>query len=131
MATKKSELEAIDLSDFDYKNLTGESFKRYVEIVGDRNFRVANEETGKRIPVNGKLKGDEMRHFSLYNVEVIRRTRYEGVQGSPVDFVGVKIKNETPINTTLIPVKTAIELNAQIVNAHAVAGHGRYYLLKK
>jgi hypothetical protein len=40
-------------------------------------------------------------------------------------MVGIDIPNPKPLHTTRIDVKTALELNAQLINSK------RYYLLKK
>jgi predicted transcriptional regulator len=128
---KKGPNEALDLTKFDYKNLTGKKFKEYVELVGDRSLIQIDEETGAESHVPGSLKQDDSYDFELYPVEVVMKQRFPGVQGSPSDFNGVKIKNATPEHTTRIPIRHALEYNAQILNAHSRAGHGKYYLLKK
>lgn len=123
---------AIDLSGFDYKNLVGEDFKRYAGIVGDRCFTEFDADTGEeKRGITGTLKLEELHVFCLYRVDVVRKQRFPGMRNSPVDFKGVKVKNDTPVHTTKIPVKNALEHNAQIENAHSIAGHGKYYLLKK
>jgi hypothetical protein len=121
----------LDLSKFDYKNLTGESFKDYVHLVGDRSYVEVDREEGTEKPVVGQLKANDMYDFQLHKVDVVMKVRFPGVAGSPSDFNGIKVKSETPELITRIPVKTALELNAQIMNAHSRAGHGKYYLLKK
>jgi hypothetical protein len=121
----------LDLSKFDYKNLTGESFKEYVKLVGDRSYVEVDREEGTESPVVGLLKENDMYDFQLHKVDVVMKVRFPGVKDSPMDFNGVRVKNETPELITRIPVKTALELNAQIMNAHSRAGHGKYYLLKK
>lgn len=124
--------EKIDLSEFNYKNLTGESFEKYVDIVGDRSVTVIDKETGKEsLGRSGKLQENENFTFELYKVESVMKVRFPGVKDSPSDFVGVKVKDDKPIQTTKIPIKVAHELNSQILNAHSRAGNGRYYLLKK
>jgi hypothetical protein len=128
---KATTAEEIDLSVFDYKNLTGEDFKNYVEIAGDRSYRIVDRETGEEKPVIGLLREDQMHDYELYRVEVVMRPRYPGVKDTPIDFNGVKTRTEKPDQRTRITVKSALELNAQILNAHSRAGHGRYYLLKK
>lgn len=121
----------LDLSDFDYHNLTGDKFKKYVELAGDRSYRVVDKETGEETPIVGDLKENDIYTFVLHKVDVVMKPRFPGVKDTPMDFNGIKIKTDKPEHTTRIPVKTAHELNAQILNAHSRAGHGKYYLLKK
>lgn len=120
-----------DLSEFDYKNLTGKSFRKYVELVGDRSYHEIDEETGAEKEVTAKLRDNDHYVFELYSVDVVMKVRFPGVKDSPNDFNGVKVKNDKPIHQTNIPVHMALEYNRQILNAHSRAGHGRYYLLKK
>jgi hypothetical protein len=121
----------LDLSKFDYKNLTGESFKEYVKLVGDRSYLEVDREEGTEKPVIGMLKENDMYDFQLHKVDVIMKDRFPGIAGTPKDFNGIRVKSDQPEMVTRIPVKTALELNAQIMNAHSRAGHGKYYLLKK
>lgn len=129
---KPAEDNKIDLSEFDYKNLVGDSFRKYIGIVGDRAYTDFNKDTGTEIKgVNGTMKLEEMAVFCLYRVDVVRVQRFPGMKDTPIDFRGVKVKDEKPVHTTKIPVRIALENNAQIENAHSIAGHGKYYLLKK
>jgi hypothetical protein len=123
--------DELDLSSYDYKNLVGKAFKEYVSLTGDRSFIEFDKETGKEIPVVGQLRQDDHYDFSLFRVDVVRKERFPGIKGTPIDFIGVKVKSDTPDHTTRIPVRMALEYNMQILNAHSVAGHGKYYLLKK
>jgi hypothetical protein len=72
-----------------------------------------------------------MYDFELYAVRPVRVERYPGLKDSPVDFVGLTLRNTTPEHKTRIPVKIAKEYNGQILNQHSIAGHGKYYLLAK
>lgn len=121
--------DSLDLSEFNYKKLTGDSFKKYVELVGDRSYKEIVE--GEERPVRAKLLENDSYDFELYKAKPIRKARYTGVAGSPMDYIGLEIINDTPIHTSRMPVKNAQELNAQILNQHSIAGHGKYYLLKK
>jgi hypothetical protein len=56
--------------------------------------------------------------------------RFPGMKDSPWDYVGLIAEGKT-LHTTRIPLKTALEHNRQILNAHSRAGHGKYYFLKK
>lgn len=119
------------LAGIDYGNLKGEAFKKYVSLVGDRSFVVLDEETGQEKQVVGQLRQDQELVFEQYRAKPVRRPRYIGVKDSPIDFVGIELVNTKPEHTTKIPVKVALEFNAQILNQHSIAGHGRYYLLAK
>lgn len=128
---------ADELKQFDYKpastqgQFRGDAFKKYVELVGDTSFVVVDEETGQALPVRGKLQLEKMYDFQLFKAKPVRKVRYVGVPESPVDYIGIEIVNDTPIHTTRISVQDALLYNAQIMNAHSIAGHGKYYLLKK
>jgi hypothetical protein len=119
----------LDLSEFDYKQLKGESFKKYAELVGDAAFRNIDE-NGEEKPVPGTLLADKEYDFHQFRVRPIFKIRFPGVKDSPKDFVGMELVNDVPIHTTRISVKTARSLNAQITNEHSRA-NGKYYLLKK
>jgi hypothetical protein len=122
--------EELDLSGFDYKNLTGEKFKEYIRMVGDRSYLEKNDE-GNYVPVNGSLLQEEKYDFVLLPARPIMVARFPGMENTPFDYIGLKAKDTEPIHTTRIPVKTALEHNAQIVNQHSRAGHGKYYFLKQ
>ncbi len=96
----------LDLGQFNYKGLTGENFKRYEEFVN-------------------QLMLHDHYTFEVYKVEPVILDRYPGLEGTPKDFSGIRIVNDTPIHKTHITVKIAKEMNAQVRNT------GRYYLLKK
>jgi len=91
---------------FSYKNLTGEEWKRYQEHVAS-------------------LPWSNLIDFAQYKAEEVRQERYPGLPGSPWDTVGIRIINDTPINTTRITTQTAAELNKQLPNSR------RIYLLKQ
>ncbi len=119
----------LKLSKFNYKTLIGEQFKEYVKLVGDRSFKEIVD--GVEKGVIGQLKENDLYDFELYKAKPVMMARYVGVPNSPLDFVGITIVNDTPEYSTRIPVKVALLHNAQILNAHSRAGHGKYYLLKK
>lgn len=122
--------DELDLEGFDYKNLTGEKFKEYVRLVGDRSYQEKND-VGKYVPVNGSLLLEEKYDFVLLPAQPVMVARFPGMENTPWDYIGVKAKGTDPIHTTRISVKTALEYNAQIINQHSRAGHGKYYFLKK
>ena len=127
----KSESGMPDLSGFDYSNLTGDKFKEYAGIAGDRAISFFNSETGEESKgIIGQLKDHDVYYFELYKVTPVFKVRFPGVQNSPKDFSGVKTKTDRPESTTRITVKIANELNAQIENEHSRV-NGKYYLLKK
>ncbi len=126
-----NQLIRAQLQTFDYSKLTGESFKKYCLLVQS-------------------LGREDKYDFELYHVEVIRRERYRGVKDTPMDTVGFRMKNTTPINRTRIPVKHALEMNGRVESFLDEQGepldsgfetigcqldhngvNGRYYLLKK
>ncbi len=117
-----------NVSKYDYRNLTGKSFKDYVTMVGDRNYGVFDEETGHVSAVVPKLKENQMYDFAEYAVDVVMKDRFPGMAGSPRDFNGVKIKGDV-LKVTRIPLYMAHEMNAQILNAHSLSGKGKYLLL--
>jgi hypothetical protein len=120
----------LNLSQFNYEGLTGESFKEYVSLVGDRSFIELNDE-GRATPVTGKLMLQDKYDFVLLPAVPVMKVRYPGVKDSPIDYVGIKAKTLQPIHKTRIPVSAALEYNAQIINQHSRAGHGKYYFLAK
>lgn len=123
---------SLDLSRFNYEEeIKGSDFKEYIELVGDRAAAFEWDDFGNPLPVRGKLQLGELYDFELYRVEVLRAVRYKGVKDSPIDWIGIRVKDRKPVHSTRISVATAIEYNAQILNAHSIAGHGKYYLLKK
>lgn len=132
-ASKKAESpnDDLDLKGFDYSNLVGKKFKEYVELVGDRCFVSFDPETGKVEPVNGQLQTNKSFDFECYKAAPVMKERFPGMKDTPVDFIGITLKNTTPEFTTRMSVANAIELNGQILNPHSRAGFGKYYLLKK
>lgn len=123
--------DALELEKFDYNNLTGPAFKEYVQLVGDRCFVIFDSETGEEKSVTGKLQQNEVFDFQQFRAQPVFKARFPGMKDTPNDFNGIKLKNTTPEHTTRMSVATALEMNSQILNQHSVAGHGRYYLLKK
>jgi hypothetical protein len=126
---KQSDSGKIDLSEFDYKNLTGESFDKYARYVGDPSYTEIVE--GRDVPVPGTLRGDDMYDFVLMKAKPVMVERFPGMKDSPFDYKGIRVINDTPIHKTRIPVNVAHEYNRQILNAHSRAGHGKYYFLAK
>jgi hypothetical protein len=112
-------------NDFNYNNLTGEEFKRYETILE------------KLCPVQGIEEHTfKLFDFELYHAKPLFKQRFEGMDGSPVDFIGIKLKTvginfEPPISPTRISIHSVRTLNEQIKNTHSRAGYGKYYLLKK
>lgn len=91
---------------FDKKNLIGNAWTAY-----KNHFDSLDKNTDLK--------------FEQYKVEVVKKARYEGMAGSPVDVVGLKIKDDTPVSTTSINPRHAEELNRQVENT------GRYFLIKQ
>lgn len=111
-----------DAPKFDYSDLKGENFKEYMQYIAS-------------------LDGNEKKVFDLYRVEVIKKPRYKGIQNSPVDIVGVRIKDVKPISSTLIPIRHASTQNGFVrvdeegeffeLIGSQVSENGRFYLLKQ
>jgi len=120
--------DALDLEEFNYENLTGDSFQKYVRLVGDHS--VTEIVGGKEVPIRGELQENTRYDFVLMKARPIIQDRFPGMEKTPKDYVGL-IAEGKPIHTTRIPVKVALEYNRQILNAHSRAGHGKYYFLKK
>jgi hypothetical protein len=102
----------LDLSGFDYDNLTGESFKKYLELVNS-------------------LPGHENRDFVQYMASGVFKVILNDNADKEVVLVGIKINNIKPVNFTRVPVNVARNLNAQIMDRNNPASNSRYYLLKK
>jgi hypothetical protein len=127
--TKASPNDELDLSGFNYNELTGESFKQYVGLAGDHSATEIIE--GEVVPVRGSLEENKAYDFVLLKAVPVMQARFPGMENTPYDYVGIRVKEPKPIHTTRISVKTALEHNRQILNAHSRAGHGKYYFLKK
>jgi len=102
----------LDLSGFDYDNLTGESFVEYDKLVNS-------------------LNGFENRDFVQYLANGVFKTILDDNADKKIILVGIKINNIKPVNQTRIPVNIARNLNAQIMDRNNPASNSRYYLLKK
>jgi hypothetical protein len=117
------QLKAIDTKE----GLKGADCKKYYELLN-------------------QLDGNVHLTFEVKKVDVIRDQRYEGVENSPVDLVGVIIKETKNIHTTKIPVKHALQFIGRlefpmrkdpsyfnIVGSQINPGHpavGRFYFVK-
>jgi hypothetical protein len=117
MADKKTEIKKLpndnlDLSNFDYDNLTGESFEKYQELVNS-------------------LPGHENRDFVQYMASGVFKTILNDNADKEVVLVGIKINNIKPVNVTRVPVNVARNLNAQIMDRNNPSSNSRYFLLKK
>ena len=102
----------LDLSGFDYDNLTGESFEKYQELVN-------------------KLPGHENRDFVQYMASGVFKTVLNDNADKVIVLVGIKINQIKPVNQTRVPVQVVRNLNAQIMDRNNPASNSRYYLLKK
>lgn len=110
---KRSPNADLDLSGFTYEGeIKGDDWERYKSQVS-------------------KLRQNDMYDFVLLRTVPIRVERYPGMKGSPVELVGLRIKDTTPVHVSRISVADAIRYNSQIENEHSIAGHGKYYFLKK
>jgi hypothetical protein len=110
--------KGLDLSQFDYKNLKGKSFTEYAKFVA-------------------KLNGNESHVFDVFKIDPIKQQRYKGMSGSPVDIIGIEIKNDTPIHSTKMALRNANTLNGIVIDedGNCVSAQfentKRIYLLKK
>lgn len=102
----------LDLSGFDYDNLTDESFEKYQALVNS-------------------LPGHENRDFVQYMASGVFKTILNDQADKVVVLVGIKINNIKPVNQTRVPVQVVRNLNAQIMDRNNPASNSRYYLLKK
>lgn len=107
----------------DYSRLhTKEGFEKYNKLLNELS------------PEEGISFGSDMLfEFELYRMLPVRAERYPGLPNSPIDFIGVQFKETEPVPLakTRITIKQARTYNEQILNAHGIAGYGKYYLLKK
>ena len=99
-----------ELAEIDYTNLTGDAWDKYQAI-------------------EKRLQWSKMYDFQQYKAEAVKQARYPGLEGTPFDMRGIKLKNDKPNNTTRITPRTAADINAQIVNMENP--NGLYLLLKK
>ena len=104
--------DKLDLSGFDYDNLTGESFQKYQELVNS-------------------LPGHENKDFVQYMASGVFKTILNDNADKEVVLIGIKINNIKPVNFTRVPVNVARNLNAQIMDRNNPASNSRYFLLKK
>jgi hypothetical protein len=120
--------DELDLAQFNYDELTGDSFKEYVRLAGDHS--AMEIVSGEEVPMRGSLQENQSFDFVLLKAKPVMQARFPGMKDTPFDYVGIRAEGK-PLHTTRIPVKTALEFNRQILNAHSRAGHGKYYFLKK
>lgn len=102
----------LDLSQFDYNNLTGESFIKYAALVDN-------------LPVQ------HLRDFTQYMASGIFKTILNDNADKVRILVGIKINRVDPVNHTRITVGQARNLNMQIHDGNNPATNSRYYLLRK
>ena len=104
--------DELDLSEFDYSNLNGESFRKYEALVNS-------------LPGQKKADFIQVRAYGIH-----KKKQDDQLRAIPyVD--GLIIKDLRPINTTRIEVRYIRDLNRQIENPDTPDTNSRYYLLKK
>lgn len=109
---KKAKVELPDLTEFDYRNLNGQSFLNYQQIA-------------LNLPADNEFVYEQYSAFGEFKFRINENT------GDKEEYLfGIKLKSSDPINVTQIPAKMARELNEQIMAKHPVS-NSRYYLLKK
>lgn len=100
------------LETFNYSNLTGEEFERYNEFIQ------------QLCPDNGFADGSFKKFdFTQIWVKPVRKIRYPGLKGSPVDFIGIEPKKgadgltaKPHIHKTRMELRHAKDLNKQVEN---------------
>lgn len=102
----------LDLSKFDYNNLTGDSFETYTKLVNN-------------LPVQ------HLRDFTQYMASGIFKTQLNDNADKVRILIGIKINRVDPVNHTRITVGQARNLNMQIHDGNNPATNSRYFFLKK
>ncbi len=115
---------SLNLKGFDYKDLTGEPFKKYEALLEELS------------PVLGHAEHtDSLFDFELHRVEPVFKEVYPGLPKTPIYLDGVKLKsvsgNASLVHKTRITIKAAREMNNQIHNRDHSMTHGKYYFLKQ
>lgn len=110
MAKSKTQT-VIEIPEFDYRNLKGEEFDKYISFI-------------ESLPWEEKLD------FELYPAEGVFKMILNDNLDKEKKLVGIRLKDTQPKHTTRIPVMHAKDLNSQI-EQNSAAGTGFYYLLKK
>jgi len=114
----------LDLSDFDYNNLTGENFKNYNALLDE-----VSPELGVTANTFKKFI------FEEHRADPVIKEQYPGMPNSPKFLDGIKLKispanNTSLVRTTKILIAHARTLNNQIMSEHSRQGNGHYWLLK-
>lgn len=86
---------SLDFKGIDYGNLIGDSFVALNRLIAS-------------------LRHDDKYTFEVMQCQVIKKERFTGMQGSPVDAIGVKVTNNIPLMTTNCRVKDALEINGKL-----------------
>ena len=102
----------LDLSEFDYENLKGESFAKYQALVQS-------------------LNGFQNRDFEQYMASGIFKMTLNANMDKEEVLDGIKLNQSKPLNKTRVPVNSIRNLNAQIMDKNNPHTNSRYYLLKK
>lgn len=90
------EQKGLSIPKFSTEALKGDDFKNFMKFL-------------QSIPGNTKLK------FNLMKVEADKKVRYRGVPDSPMDIIGVRVRDAKPyLKETLIPVKHALIMNGYV-----------------
>jgi hypothetical protein len=83
---------------------TTKKVAKYEGVIKDETFLALLNK------MNG-LMDNEKYPFGEFRVEVLKGERYEGLENSPVDIIGVRIKDSTPIKVTKSSWKSIRALN--------------------
>jgi hypothetical protein len=115
----------LDLSQFDYENLVGESFfglQKYLDGLSPEYDKDDPKKLQKTVFTDLPLDFDIFEAVPVLTPPVHRTQR---------KLIGVKLKSLIPVQTVRITINDARNWNAQIESPQAVAGSGRYYLPQK
>jgi len=102
----------LDLSEFDYENLKGESFAKYQALVQS-------------------LNGFQNRDFEQYMASGIFKMTLNANMDKEEVLDGIRLNQSKPLNKNRVPVNSIRNLNAQIMDKNNPHTNSRYYLLKK
>ena len=113
------------LSKIDYADMTGQNYRDYCMLL-------------QSLPERNNY------NFAVMKVEPLKKVRYVGVKESPVDIVGVRIKDVKPvIAKTRVTPKQAMQANGKLVKIPDSdvyeliggqffnEGNNQFYFLKK
>ena len=124
--------DGIDLSEFNYKEMRGDMFNKYIDLTEGRvlDEEDPHERRGGGLDRSAKYK------FDVYKVEAVYARLYPKSQVDLTKILkGFTLVKDAPIRETICELKDAIELNMQLKGKHATgnqrAPQYEYYLLQQ